>query len=173
MARLRSFIAYRKLDRPYTRKSKFRKKSFIRANPHCKVIKFDLGNTSGTFTHRLDLVSKEALQIRDNALESARQSINRGLEKKLGKVNYHLKVRSYPHHILREHALASGAGADRFSTGMAGSFGKPAGIAARMKAGQAIMSCYVNEDFIKMARASMIRGKYKLPCQCQIVENKL
>ncbi|MFH0875863.1 MAG: 50S ribosomal protein L16 [archaeon] len=173
MARLRSFNAYRKLDRAYTRKSKYRKKSFIRANPTCKVIKFDIGNTSGVFSHQLDLFSKDILQIRDNALESARQTATRALEKTLGKTNFHLKIRAYPHQILREHSVASGAGADRFSTGMAKSFGHPAGLAARVFRNKPIMSVYVDEANIKTGRLALTRALHKLPCQGKIIVKKI
>ena len=42
MAKLRKFSAYRRIERPYTRKSKYRKKSFIRATPTNKIIRFDI-----------------------------------------------------------------------------------------------------------------------------------
>ncbi len=165
MARLRKFVAYRGLDRPYTRKSKYRKHAYVKANPNCKVVKFGVGNKSKKFQFQVDLSSKEALQIRDNALESARLTVNRALEKNLGKPNYHLKVRTYPHHILREHALASGAGADRFSSGMARSFGKPTGVAAQIDKGQKIMTVYVDKPYLEQARRMMARAKHKLPCK--------
>ncbi|MBN2422537.1 50S ribosomal protein L16 [Candidatus Woesearchaeota archaeon] len=172
MARLRTFVAYRKVKRPYTRKSKYRKKSFVKANPVCKIVKFDIGNTQKKFSYQLDLVSKSRLQIRDNALESARLTANRALEKQLGKANYHLKMRVYPHHILREHALASGAGADRFSTGMARSFGKPTGIAAQIKEKQPLISLFIEEEHLKIGRIALNRAKHKVPCSCGIIVKK-
>ena len=71
-----------------------------------------------------------------NKIESCRTVVNRILEKELGKEEYYLHLRLYPHHILREHALASGAGADRMSSGMARPFGKPVHIAAQIRKGQ-------------------------------------
>ena len=44
MARIRKGVSYRRLERPYTRKSKFRAKSFVRAVPHSKIAKFEFGN---------------------------------------------------------------------------------------------------------------------------------
>ncbi|MBU0757545.1 MAG: 50S ribosomal protein L16 [Nanoarchaeota archaeon] len=170
MARLRSFVAYRNLKRPYTRKSKYKKKSFVRASPHCKIVKFHVGNTSKEFTHQVDLVAGDSINIRDNALESARLIANRRLEKLLGKHAYHLKMRVYPHHIIREHALASGAGADRFSSGMAHSFGKPTGIAARVKINQVLMSVYLDKRHLKVGRNALAGSNQKLPCHCRIVE---
>ena len=172
MARLRKFVAYRNLERPYTRKSKFKKKSYVKANPVCRIGKFHTGNTRKEFEYRFDLISKDALQIRDNALESARLSANRIMIKKVGRLNYHLVVRIYPHHILREHALASGAGADRFSTGMSRSFGKPTGVAAQVRKGQVLYSLHVNKPNIEIARKAINQSKYKLPCSCKIELNK-
>ena len=133
MARLRKFVCYRGIDRPNTRKSKYRKKSFVRGAPVCRIVKFMIGNLQGKFAYRVDLCTKEVMQVRDNALESARLATNRTMEKAIGKSGFRLQIRVYPHHVLREHALASGAGADRFSSGMAHSFGKPAGNAAQLK----------------------------------------
>ena len=173
MAKLRKFVCYRKLDRPNTRKSKYRSKSFVRGGPVCRVVKFNIGNLKGKFTHRVDLSTKQVMQVRDNALESARLAANRTLEKALGKSGFRLQVRVYPHHILREHALASGAGADRFSSGMAHSFGKPAGNAAQLKKGQIVLSVYVNEPNILLAKKALKKSNHKLPFKSAITFTKI
>lgn len=174
MARLRTFVAYRRLERPYTRTSKFKGKSYIRTTPNVKVVRFETGDTNKNFQYTLNLLSKSDLQIRDNALESARQTSNKLLEKHLGLSGYHMKVKVYPYHVLREHALASGAGADRFSSGMAHSFGKPIGIAARVKKGQTIFQLSVNKQNLELARQALERASKKLPCSCtiQVIERK-
>ena len=118
MARLRKFCAYRRVERPYTRVSKYREKSFVRARPNKIIVKFNMGHPTREFNTTLNLVSKDQLQIRHNAMESARMSCNRLLESTLGKTSYRLIIRPYPHHIIRENPLAAGAGADRMSTGM-------------------------------------------------------
>ncbi len=171
MARLRKFSAYRMLERPYTRKSKYKKKSYVRATPTSKVIRYNMGDSKKSFQYRLSLVSKSDLQIRHNAIESARQSSNRLLEKALGKSQYYLVFRLYPHHILRENPLASGAGADRMSTGMQKSFGKPIGIAARVKAGQTIITLDLNN--LKVGRMALRRVVCKIPCSCSVQQEKL
>lgn len=168
MARLRKFVAYRRLKRPYTRTSKFKAKSYIKMMPHPKVARFDTGDPGKIFECTLNLMSKSDLQIRDNALESARQTSNRLLESYLGLNGFHMKVKAYPYQIIREHALASGAGADRFSSGMAHSFGKPAGIAARIKKGQTIFQVRVDKEHINVARQALERASKKLPCSCTI-----
>ncbi|MEM3126693.1 MAG: 50S ribosomal protein L16 [Candidatus Woesearchaeota archaeon] len=172
MAKIRKGVSYRRLERPYTRISKFREKSYIKASPHIAIAKFDVGDNEHKFSHRLDLVLRKDLQLRHNTLESARQTTNRLLEKKLGKNGYHLKLRVFPHHILRENPLASGAGADRMSTGMSKSFGKIIGKAARCFSGQAIMSAYVDENGLDIAKKALKRAQYKVPCACSIVFNK-
>ena len=168
MAKLRKFTAYRNIKRPYTRVSKYKKKAFIRMTPNPKVVRFTTGNSNKKFEYTLVLNSKTELNIRDNALESARQVSNRLLETKIGLTFYKLNLRVYPFHVMRENALASGAGADRFSTGMAHSFGTPIGIAARIKKGQTIFQ--VDTDFknLSLAREALIRAATKLPCSCAI-----
>ncbi len=173
MARLRKFVCYRRLERPNTRKSKYRSKSFVRGAPVCRVVKFNVGNLRAKFSHRVDLSSKDSIQVRDNAIESARLVANRTLEKALGKSGFRLQVRVYPHHVLREHALASGAGADRFSSGMAHSFGKPTGNAAQLKPGQKVFSIYVNEPNISLAKKAFEKSNHKLPFKSSISITKL
>ena len=163
MARIRKFAAYRSVERPYTRVSKFREKSFIRAIPHKNIVKYNMGHPNRQFGYKVNLVSKSALQIRHNALESARMSCNRFLEQSLGKGGYSLQIRPYPHHVLRENPLASGAGADRMSTGMKKSFGKPIGAAAQIKRGQIVFSLDVNKSNLNVAKDALKRASQKLP----------
>ena len=175
MARIRKGCSYRRVERAYTRISKFREKSFIRITPHPKIVRYDMGEMQKKFQYTLDLISKNRLQIRDNAIESARQTSNRFLEKKLGATGYFYKIRIYPHHILRENPLAAGAGADRMSTGMAHSFGKPIGIAAQIREGQTLFTLNVDKSNIEVAKQALERASKKLPCSCRIsiVENKV
>src|SRR3989338_3881439 len=119
MAKPRKGVSYRGLERPYTRVSKYRKLNYARASPALKIAQFVMGNKTKTFEKSISLISKTGLQIRNLALESARQACNRRLEKTVGKDAFLLHVKTYPHHILRENPLAAGAGADRMSTGMA------------------------------------------------------
>ena len=168
MARLRKFTAYKNLERPYTRTSKYNKKNFIRGGfPNLKIVKFETGTANGTFDTTVQLLSQGHLNIRHNALESARLTSNKLLEKNLGKA-YHLRIKTYPHHVLRENALASGAGADRLSTGMKKSFGKIVGAAARVKEGQAIMEVRVDKANVKLAKQALERASKKMPCSCKV-----
>ena len=175
MARIRKFVSYRRLERPYTRTSKYKGKSFIRMNPNIRVVGFELGSPKKKFPYTLKLISKDNLQIRDNALESAKQTSNKILELNLGLSGYHLKVKPYPYHVLRENPLAAGAGADRFSTGMQKAFGKPLGNAAQIKKGDTIFQISVDKAHIDLAKTALTRAYKKLPCSCtiQVIKNKL
>ena len=163
MAKLRKFCAYRRLERPFTRKSKYRKKNFVRVTPNSKVVRFEMGNLTKKFDVNLDLVSKTDMQIRHNAIESARQTSNRVLEKNLGKTGYKFKINIFPHHVLRENPLAAGAGADRMSTGMKMSFGKSIGTAARVKKDQKVITIGIDKANINVAKTALRRAYCKLP----------
>lgn len=168
MAKLRKGVAYRKLERPYTRRSKYRKKNFVRANPHNLIARYETGDLKKKFDTTMLIIAEQDLQIRHNAIEAARRSSNRVLEKKTGKVGFKLKVRIFPHHILRENPLASGAGADRMSTGMAHSFGKAIGIAARVHAGSPIFEIQFDKTNLEVAKEAARRIMSKVPCTCKI-----
>ncbi|MBN1176023.1 50S ribosomal protein L16 [Candidatus Woesearchaeota archaeon] len=163
MAKLIRAGAWRRLERPYTRKSKYRSKAFIRAVPTNKVVKHEMGELSKPFPIVVTLNSAVDIQLRHNSLESARKSANRLLETRLGKKGYKLKFRVYPHHILRNNPLASGAGADRMSTGMKMSFGKAVGIAARVHKGQPILEVGCQEKDIATAKLALTRARHKFP----------
>ncbi len=169
MVKLRKFSAYQKLERPYTRISKYTKKNFVRGGfPALKITKFDMGTPQKQYDAVILLNSNDSMNVRQNSLESARMTSNRLLEKTLGK-EYHLRVKVYPFHVLRENALASGAGADRLSTGMKLAYGKPVGTAARVREGQTLMELRINKINLTVGREAMRRAARKFPCSCKIV----
>lgn len=174
MAKLIRACAWRKLERPYTRKSKYRAKNFVRAFPNSKIVKFDMGEPRAEYDMTIYLRSKDDVQLRHNSIESGRLTCLRLLEKKLGKKAFYFKIRPFPHHVLRNNPLASGAGADRMSTGMKMSFGKPVGIAARVKKGQIIFEVRVQKAHLDTALLGLNRSKTKFPCGCsiEVIENK-
>lgn len=163
MAKLIRAGAWRRLERPYTRKSKYRSKAFVRSVPANKVVKFEMGDLSRKFPFVVLLHSGADVQLRHNSLESARKSANRYLEDKVGKKQFKLKFRVYPHHILRNNPLASGAGADRMSTGMKMSFGKAVGIAARVYKDQPILEVHCLAKDVKAAKIALTRARHKFP----------
>jgi len=169
MAKLRKFSAYQRLERPYTRKSKFKSKDYIGAAPAVRVVSFDMGNDRKKFAINYTLNAKKDIQIRQNSIESARLAANRHLERNLGKDGFKLKIRIYPHHILRENPLAAGAGADRMSTGMKRSFGKPISVAAQVRKGQIIFQVGVDKANEVVGKRALQKASYKLPCACKVI----
>ncbi|HID09399.1 TPA: 50S ribosomal protein L16, partial [Candidatus Micrarchaeota archaeon] len=97
---LRPGRCYRRLERPYTRVAvRVPEKNYIGGVPPVRIRKFVTGNPHVDADAVFYLVAKDALQIRDNALEAARMMANRYLEKKLTDKGYFLRLRVFPHHI--------------------------------------------------------------------------
>ena len=163
MASLRKANAYRNVTRAYTRKSKYKKKGFIKAVPAHKIGKFHMGETNKEFPSAVKLISKEKFQIRHNALESVRMLVNRQLIKKFGNKGYHFCINIYPHHVLRNNKMLSGAGADRMQTGMKQSFGKVEGMAAQVKDKTVIFTAEVSEEGADFAREMLMKTKSRIP----------
>ena len=168
MVKKRKFCAYRRIERPYTRVSKYTKKNYTRGNPHISLTQFEMGNKTKEFSVKIALISGSDLQIRDSAIDAARTAANRRMEKRIGKENYFLKLHIYPHHILRENPLASGAGADRMSTGMAKAFGKTIGRAAQVKKGKIMMIVGTEPQHVDTVKAALRLAAHKVPTSCQI-----
>jgi large subunit ribosomal protein L10e len=167
---IRPAKCYRKLERPYTRQSRKKpKKGYVKGVPGIKINKFEMGDAKKKFSLKAWLVSENGVQIRHNALEAARVTTNRYMEKTVGKGNYFIKVLIYPHHVLRENTLATGAGADRFQTGMRKAFGKPIGQAARVKPGQNILEVRADKSKQKFVKDALRRSSAKFPTPCSIV----
>lgn len=167
MAKLRPGKCYRKLHRPYTRQSKKNpRKSYVKGVPGSRISQFEMGQKKG-YDYVLFLVADQSLQIRHNALEAARVAIVKTLEK--ATKEFFAKLRVYPHHVLRENRLATGAGADRFQQGMRQSFGTPIGTAAQVRKGQKIFEVRVNEEFLNVAKEALNKARQKLPLKYRIV----
>lgn len=153
-------------QRSYTRRE------YMGGVPGSKIVTYDMGNLRDEFPVKMSIIAKEACQIRHSALESARISANRILLDSVGQLNYHLKIRVFPHEVLRENKQATGAGADRVSQGMRLAFGKAVGTAARVKAGQKIMTLHVNPAHFRQAKKSLISAGYKLPTPIRLSVEK-
>ncbi len=171
---LRPARCYRKLERPYTRVApRHPEKNFIGANPVVRIKRFVQGEMKPDYDAVYYLVAQDALQVRDNALEAARMAVVRYLEKKLGKNAFWMRVRAYPHHVLRENKQLTGAGADRLQKGMRRAFGRPVGRAAQLYPGKIIFEVITyskNEPYVREAlrRASMkMPGHYKVEAKAR------
>ena len=168
MASLRKGKCYRNIVRAYTRRSKVRGKDYIKAIPNSKVVTFNMGELNGKFSHCVYLVAKADHQIRHNALESSRQIVNRHIMK-IGNKNYFFHILAYPHHVLRENKMLSGAGADRMQTGMAHSFGRAIGTAAQVKKGKTLMTVFIEEKNKQLAGECLRLAGHRLPCKVLVV----
>ncbi|MBW3583544.1 MAG: 50S ribosomal protein L16 [Euryarchaeota archaeon] len=144
------------------------RREYMGGVPMSRIQQYESGERTGTFEVSLTLVAEERCQIRHTAMESARISATRYLEKKSGKGGFHIKFRIFPHHVLRENKQATGAGADRVSQGMRQAFGKPVGTAARVESGQALITVRVNARNIIDARDALRKSAFKFPTPCTI-----
>lgn len=167
MAGLRKGCCNRRLERPYTRKSKFKAKGYIKAIPNHRISRFEMGDKTKDYDFRISLISKDSLQIRHNALESARMIINRQLQAKMAG-NYFFKINVYPHQAIRENKMLGGAHADRIQSGMAHSFGKVAGVSARVRRGKNIMFALVSKSGVDSAKKAFQSAFPRLPGKCSI-----
>jgi large subunit ribosomal protein L10e len=144
-------------------KKAYTRREYMGGVPGSKIVQFEMGNLSQEFPVEQHLHVEETCQIRHTALEAARISINRRLLKDVGRMNFHLKIRVFPHHVLRENKQATGAGADRVSEGMRLAFGKPIGTAARVSAGQKIFTVYTLPQYNDKVKEALRSGSHKLP----------
>ena len=159
-------------DRANTRHAvKVQKRDYIGAVPGLKTRQWNMGNGVKEFTNIVDLCIKcgsQGVQLRDNAFESARMLINRHLIISIGKEDFFLKLRVYPHHILRENKQAQGAGADRVSKGMSHCFGKSMGRAVRLRNGQKIFSVLIAEKDVEAAKKALLYSTSRFTCKVYV-----
>lgn len=152
--------------RAYTRKD------YIRKIPGSRIVQYDMGNLSAEFPLKVSLEVKEPTQLSHNSLEAARIASNRYMQRRSGRMGYHLKIRVYPHHIVRENPMATGAGADRVQDGMRKAFGKPVSSVALVKANQKVLTIKTNKRNFKDAKEALRRAAMKFPVPCRIVVDK-
>jgi large subunit ribosomal protein L10e len=150
----------------------YTRRKYMGGVPGSKIVKFTMGNTSKEFPVTIELVNLKEGQIRHNALESGRIAANRLLESSLGREHFLLKIIPYPHQILREHKRINVAQADRFQEGMKKAYGKPVGIAARIRKGSPVLLAKVEENGVDIAKEALKRASDKLPLPCRIFVTK-
>jgi len=167
---LRPGRTVRRLERPYTRVSqKNPRKSYVVGVPMPKIHQFRMGNPNVEADVTLYLLAKDLAQIRHNALEAARVVAHQFLEKKIGSQNYYMVILRYPHHVIREKPIATGAGADRYSQGMRLAFGRPAGVALQVrKEGLPLVMIKTKKEFLNVAKQALKKFRYKIPIRCSI-----
>lgn len=152
--------------RPYTRKE------YIRKIPGSRIVQYDMGNLSADFPLTISLAVKKPTKLSHNSLEAARIASNRYMQRKAGRMGYHLKIRVYPHHIVRENPMATGAGADRVQDGMRKAFGKPVSSVAVVNADQKVLTIDTNKRNFNDAKEALRRAAMKFPVPCRIIVDK-
>jgi large subunit ribosomal protein L10e len=145
------------------------RRKYMGGVPGSHVIHYDMGNKTAEFPVKVTLIADEKCQIRHTALEAARITANRAMTTAAGRAGYQIKLRVYPHEVLRENKQATGAGADRVSSGMRAAWGKNVGTAARLSAGQKVFTISVNKEHFPMAKDALRRAGQKLPTPVRIV----
>ena len=156
----------------YVRGKPSTRREYMGGVPLSRITQFVLGNKTEKFPIKISLTSNEKCNVRHNALESARITVNRTMEKKVGPTNFRLHVRVYPHVVLRENKQATGAGADRVSQGMRSAYGKAVGTAAEVKQNQVVMQIETTEEYIEDAKKALRKAGMKIPSPCKVSVGK-
>ncbi len=145
----------------------YTRREYMGGVPASRLNQFEMGDLRGEFPITMSLRVENRVQIRHTALEAGRIAANRVLSK-VGAANYHLTVRVFPHVVLRENKLATGAGADRVSSGMRNGFGKNVGTAARLERGQAVFTVRCTPSTFNSAKTALWKASMKMPSPCFI-----
>ncbi len=149
---------------PYTRKE------YIHGVPVPEIRIFEMGNTKekDKFKAWVYLYAIEPGNIRARSLEAARKAANYVL-KSLGRNAYFLKICVYPHHVLRENKMMSGAGADRVQKGMRLAFGKPIETAAYIRKETLIIEAASHVENLGHLKEAIRRASHKIPLKTRMV----
>lgn len=150
------------------------KSRFCRGVPDSKIRIYDCGAkrmSVDAFPFVAHLVSGEKEQLTACALEAARVACNKYLVKTTGKEGYHIRTRAHPFHVIRQNKMLSCAGADRLSSGMRHSFGKPMELAARIAIGQCIVSVRSKDSNAHHVIEALRRAKFKFPGRQKIMRS--
>jgi len=142
------------------------KSRFCRGVPDSKIRIYDCGAKKtpvDQFPFVAHLVSDEKEQLTACALEASRVACNKYLVKNAGKEGYHIRTRTHPFHVIRQNKMLSCAGADRLSSGMRGSYGKPMEMASRISIGQVIVSVRAKDNNAHHVIEALRRAKFKFP----------
>jgi len=146
----------------------YTRREYMGGVPHDRIVQYNMGDPNGKFDVEMKLVGEEMCQIRHVALESCRVAAGRVLLAG-GTTNFHMRINVYPHNVLRENKVATGAGADRVSQGMRAAFGKPIGTAARVFPGTELITLRVPAANFARGKQALLKAAFKLPTPCRIV----
>ncbi len=163
-------MAGRKPARMYRqiKSQSYTRREYMGGVPASRITQFESGYSKGDFPIEMHLIAESPAAIRHTALEAARIAANRTIQKKAGSQGYFMKVHVYPHEVIRENKMATGAGADRISSGMRNAFGKAVGTAARVRTGQVVMSIRVGRAHFKEAKQALWKAGLRIPNEFRI-----
>jgi large subunit ribosomal protein L10e len=150
------------------------KSRHCRGVPDSKIRIFDCGAKRlpvDVFPFVAHLVSDEKEQLTASALEAARVACNKYLTKSCGKDGYHVRIRPHPFHVIRQNKMLSCAGADRLSSGMRGSYGKPMEMSARIGIGAPIISIRSKDSNAHHVIEALRRAKFKFPGRQKVMKS--
>ncbi|WEL19582.1 50S ribosomal protein L16 [Candidatus Nanohalococcus occultus] len=156
---------------PYTRQSQKKNDNYIKGAPAPRVTQYVQGAKKGDheFDSAVILTLDEDCTVRSEALESGRIAANSHLSKVLDpEEDYILRIKPYPHHVLRYHPLAGIAQADRYYEGMRKPFGRPIGRAAIVDEGQIVFKVEVDEGDLPEAKKALERASHKMPVPTRV-----
>ena len=147
-------------------------KSTTQKLPNRKLTNQRAGNNkekeAGQFKTCYNIISLQNQLVTDISLESFRITLNRLLNKYIGKVNWSLVIRKKSHIILRKHKMPEGGSVDRVSAGMRLAYGVPFNRAAKCMNQQILFSVYHHkQDSLKLKphikkALSKVTGNYKI-----------
>jgi len=139
---------------------------YIKKIPQKRLVRTTIGNNTLVLDAlpRYEFTIDRAMQITDSCLEAVRRKIVIYLTKGVGKENFYGQFTSVPHIILRHNKMASGAGADRLSSGMRHAFGKAVGKAIRKKKGDTIFYVHAPTRKEHVIRSVIKRINSKMSC---------
>ena len=150
-----------------TRGMPYVRREYISGKPQLKIARFSSGQSKTDYDYKLELIVSEKMQIRHNALESARLAANKRMAQ-AGDMSFFSRLIVYPHLVLRENKMIATAGADRLQEGMRRAFGKATGLAARVKPDQSIFEAYVSKANLQLAKEGFKVASSKLGCPISV-----
>lgn len=156
-------------SQPYTRRSQKKSDNFIKGAPAPRITQYEQGAEGKDFQKRVVLLAGKDCNIRSEALEAGRIAANSYLSRHFNpEEDYFMKIKPYPHHVLRYHPLAGIAQADRYYEGMRKPFGRPIGRSAIIDEDQVIIEVEIDEKNVQEAKKALERANHKMPITCKV-----
>lgn len=130
----------------------YKKCKRMKINIPMRTVHFSSGDSTlkNTSSFKIILSSKLERQVPEKVYETVRLCVLKKISNVfpgIPKDNYCIHFCKFPHRLLRFHAIASGARADRISQGMSNSYGSPFMRACLIKPNQAFLEIYLSKKY--------------------------